>query len=113
MEHSWKHSYPDATEMIENFDSKSWRLVEIRSSEGNILASLSTGKIKYIEAEEDSYLHNIRIFDFDEWRDYWKKEVPDSLDILDLAYSNKDFSNEAPAWDWREEIKLVRQQNEK
>lgn len=80
------------------------REIDIRSSVGDLVANEFGYVVKAHEAWNEDIDTPI-LFDFEEYRQHYNEEVPDSVDILDLGYLSQEIKYESPAEDWREEIK--------
>jgi len=82
--------------------------LEVRSSNGEIIADSKTGKVKSVEVygKQKNYIEDIDRFDLDEYKKYHNTdEIPLSIDILDLGYWNKDNTYDEPEHSWRERMK--------
>lgn len=95
-------------------------IVRINSSNGWLRIDGDTGEVLECDIfpDGDMILAKIRLFDLEEWRDYYgKKQLPAVVDILDLGYWQggtmegafnlqgmgfKGGRYEQPCFDWRE-----------
>ncbi len=80
------------------------------SSHGEITADKETGNVIKIDLtcdckHNEQCINNIKQFDVNEFKMYYSKEIPESVDILDLGYWLNNGGYEEPAHDWREEIR--------
>lgn len=95
--------------------------ITISSTHGTFTVDRKTEKIISLDCPDlndpENDLPNITDFDFQEWKEYYKKPIPDSLDILDLGYHYKAHRGESviieyeePAHDWRLEMEYFNSQ---
>ncbi len=84
------------------------RILIVNSSNGHLKVDKQTGSVMQCIMDGEG-IDKIKRFDLQEWKKYYPdKELPDSIDILDLGYWNKDGSYEEPVYDWRNEVKQMR-----
>lgn len=79
----------------------SWGTITINS-----VGEVTEMNIEEVEGEE-SFLLNVAKFDLEEWKKYWKEELPTDFDVLDLGFWNKNGEYITPDNDWRELIKIL------
>lgn len=85
------------------------KLLYVNSSHGSLAVNADTGDVLPDQSTYDGdALRPIKKFDLPEWRGHWKRDLPESLDILDVGYWNADGSYEEPAHDWREDTRAHR-----
>ena len=82
----------------------------IESSHGSLVVTIPAGEVLPEQSTYDGdEIRPIIKFDLAEWCKYYdQKSLPQSLDILDVGYWNKDGTYEPPAYDWRKEVKEMR-----
>lgn len=97
-------SVRELLEAIEKALAVPAREIDIRSSVSNLTANEFGCVIDAGDAWEENGYTPV-LFDFDEYRQHYNEDVPGSVDILDLGYIHKELEYEAPADDWREEVK--------
>jgi hypothetical protein len=79
------------------------------STHGIITASSQDGTIVKVEPETDpesiEFLNSIASFDIREWQSQYPNEqlTGQTIDILDIGYTNKGGTYEPPETDWRQE----------
>ena len=89
---------------MSEFEKKNFIIVE--SSHGTVIANKQTGVVLSVELDpeedESSFLMDIERFDLVEWQTFWcRTDIPETFDILDLAYRTKDNEYEMAEEDWR------------
>lgn len=83
----------------------------VHSSHGTLTVNKTTGDVISCESNEkdpDNYIKDIERIDLAEFKKYWGTPITGDVDILNVAYWNKDNSYDIAENSWREECKLMR-----
>ena len=98
---AWRERMPSRSSATHA--GKEFLLVE--SSHGTLVVDRTDGVvIRELSTYDGDELKDIVRFDLEEYKRYWKEEVPKSLDILNLGYWIIGGAYEEPAHDWRKEL---------
>ena len=87
----------------------------VMSSHGELEADQDGNIVYRRRADEDDpdgqFIDDIAKFDVDEWRRYWREDPVEcgTMDILDMAWWNKDGTHSDAEEDWRAELKANRE----
>ena len=86
--------------------------MDVISSHGVIVANPESGEVEKVVSRcncGECGLDDILKFDVEEYRKHHNAELPDTVDILDIGYWEKNGEYEEPCHDWREEMKLAQE----
>jgi len=85
------------------------RTLRVTSTNGILTVDKQTGQVMRCDMylKGDDYITKITRFHLSEYKQTYQTSVPDTLDILDLGYWNIDKSYEEPAYEWRQDLKIL------
>ncbi len=84
------------------------KVMFVSSSNGSLEVNRETGEvIECFLSDGGEGIDQIAKFDLDEWKKRYETELPDSIDILDLGYWQKDGKYESPEKSWRLEHRTM------
>lgn len=60
-----------------------------KSSLGTITANAETGDVISVNSHKESYLNDIKTFDLKRYKEYYKREIKNTIDIIYLGFWTK------------------------